>query len=623
MQQGLSLRMIIDQISRDKNIAPEVLIETVEAAILHAAKRSFGNSRELEARFNDETGDVDLFQYMVVAENVADPEREISVEDCQRCGLHAELGEELGFQVFYLEADAEKARQQDKEYGDLLKLKTYRRGFGRIAAQTAKQVIIQRVRDAERENIYNEYKDRKGELITGIVRRYERGNNIIVDLGRTEAILNSREQVPRESYRPGDRIVAYVKDIDKETRGPIIILSRTDIGLLIKCFEQEVPEIYEGIVRIVNAAREPGARSKIAVDSRDADVDPVGACVGMKGSRVQAVVQELRGEKIDIVPYDRDPARFVCNAIAPAEVSRVIIDEANGSMELVVPDDKLSLAIGRRGQNVRLASQLSGWRLDIISESKFRQIEEEAIAALASIEGIDEILAKTLYKLGFRSPEELIEADPSEFAGIPGLGGPEAAERIKAAAEVAMEQLRQRRIINASNRTEPLTERERLLFVRGVGERTIELLDAAGYRRVEDIYNEIDEDRLAIRTGLGLKKARQIKQGARDFIESEMKVIEAARAMAVARVEPEIVAEAGTESMVETGTESGSGSGIESGSGSGSGIESGTEQAPPPDVAGTDAGPSPRSVEDTARSAGAAEPPTAGPADGDQGEGLT
>jgi N utilization substance protein A len=334
---------------------------------------------------------------------------------------------------------------------------------------------------------------------------------------------------------------------------------------------------------------------------------------------VQAVVQELRGEKIDIVPYDRDPARFVCNAIAPAEVSRVIIDEANGSMELVVPDDKLSLAIGRRGQNVRLASQLSGWRLDIISESKFRQIEEDAIAALASIEGIDEILAKTLYKLGFRSPEELIEADPSEFAGIPGLGGPEAAERIKAAAEVAMEQLRQRRIINASNRTEPLTERERLLFVRGVGERTIELLDTAGYRRVEDIYNEIDEDRLAIRTGLGLKKARQIKQGARDFIESEMKVIEAARAMAVARVEPEIVAEAGTESMVETGTESVVETGIESGSG----IESGTEQAPPADVAGTDAGPSPRSVEDTARSAGAAEPPTAGPADGDQGEGLT
>jgi transcription termination/antitermination protein NusA len=533
MQQGISLRMIIEQISRDKGIGADVLVETVEAAILQAAKRTFGTNRELEARYNEETGDVDLFQYMVVSERVEDDEREISVADIQKIGLQAELGEELGFQVFYREEDADKAKQQDKEYGDLLKLKTYRRGFGRIAAQTAKQVIIQRVRDAERENIYNEYKDRKGELITGIVRRYERGNNIIVDLGRTEAALPGREQVPRESYRPGDRIVAYVKDIDREARGPLVILSRTDIGLLIKCFEQEVPEIYEGIVRIVSAAREPGARSKIAVHSRDSDVDPVGACVGMKGSRVQAVVQELRGEKIDIVPWDRDPARFVCSAIAPAEVSRVIIDEANGSMELVVPDDKLSLAIGRRGQNVRLASQLTGWRLDIISDSKFKQIEEEAITALATIEGINEILAHTLYKLGFRSPEEVVEADPSEFAGIPGLGGQEAAERIKAAAEVAMELLRQRRITEASRGTEPLTERERLLFVRGVGERTIDLLETAGYRTVEDVYREVDEDRLAIRTGLGLKKARQIKQGARDFIESEMKVIEAARAAAM------------------------------------------------------------------------------------------
>lgn len=541
MQQGISLRMIIEQISRDKGIGADVLIETVEAAILQAAKRTFGTNRELEARYNEETGDVDLYQYMVVSDRIEDDEREISLEDIQKIGLQAELGEELGFQVFYREEDADKAKQQDKEYGDLLKLKTYRRGFGRIAAQTAKQVIIQRVRDAERENIYNEYKDRKGELITGIVRRYERGNNIIVDLGRTEAVLPGREQVPRESYRPGDRIVAYVKDIDREARGPLIILSRTDIGLLIKCFEQEVPEIYEGIVRIVSAAREPGARSKIAVASRDADVDPVGACVGMKGSRVQAVVQELRGEKIDIVPWDRDPARFVCSAIAPAEVSRVIIDEANGSMELVVPDDKLSLAIGRRGQNVRLASQLSGWRLDIISDSKFKQIEEEAITALATIEGIDELLAHTLYKLGFRSPEEVVEADPSEFAGIPGLGGVEAAERIKAAAEVAMEQLRQKRITEASQGTEPLTERERLLFVRGVGERTIDLLETAGYRSVEELYNEVDEDRLAIRTGLGLKKARQIKQGAKNFIESEMKVIEAARAeaMEIAAVEDE------------------------------------------------------------------------------------
>jgi N utilization substance protein A len=545
--------MIIEQISRDKGIGADVLVETVEAAILQAAKRSFGIGRELEARYNEDTGDVDLFQYMVVAEEVEDEEREISIEEIRKRGLQADLGEELGFQVFYREEDADKARQQDKEYGDILKLKTYRRGFGRIAAQTAKQVIIQRVRDAERENIYKEYKDRKGELITGIVRRYERGNNIIVDLGRTEAVLPGREQVPRESYRPGDRIVAYVKDIDREARGPLIILSRTDLGLLIRSFEQEVPEIYEGIVRIVSAAREPGARSKIAVASRDSDVDPVGACVGMKGSRVQAVVQELRGEKIDIVPWDRDPARFVCNAIAPAEVSRVIIDEANGSMELVVPDDKLSLAIGRRGQNVRLASQLTGWKLDIISESKFKQIEEEAISALATIEGIDEYLANTLYKLGFRSPEEVAEAESSEFAGIPGLGGAGAAERIQSAAEIAMETLRQRRISEASSKTEPLTERERLLFVRGVGGRTLELLEGAGYRSVEDLYHEADEDRLAIRTGLGLKKARQIKQGARSFIESEMKVIEAAREAAVASGEIVETADDDAEGAAEQG----------------------------------------------------------------------
>jgi N utilization substance protein A len=245
-------------------------------------------------------------------------------------------------------------------------------------------VLIQRVRDEERDLIFNEFKDRKGELIKGVVRRFEKGNNLIVDLGRTEGILPFREQTPRETYRPGDRIVAYVKDIDREARGPQVILSRSDPRLVEKLFEAEVPEIYEGIVKIVACAREPGARSKIAVTSRDADVDPVGACVGMKGSRVQAVVQELRGEKIDIVPFDRDPARFVCAAIQPAEVNKVIVDEADGRMELVVPDEKLSLAIGRKGQNVRLAAQLTGWKLDIISESKFKQMEEEAVAASSS-----------------------------------------------------------------------------------------------------------------------------------------------------------------------------------------------------------------------------------------------
>ncbi|MGF1469034.1 MAG: transcription termination factor NusA [Sandaracinaceae bacterium] len=446
MQQGMSLQHIIEQVSKEKGLDPQVLIETMEQAIVTAAKRQFGVSRELEARYNEDTGNVDLFQWMTVVDEVENPEREISSVDARRYGFDAEEGEDLGFQIFYLAEDTEKARDEDRKYGDLLQLRQARQGFGRIAAQTAKQVIIQRVRDAERELIYNEYKDRQGELITGIVRRFERGSNIIVDLGGTEALLPTREQTPRESYRPGDRIVAYLKMIDREARGPQIILSRTDVNLLVKLFEMEVPEIYEGIVRIVAAAREPGARSKIAVTSRDSDVDPVGACVGMKGSRVQAVVQELRGEKIDIVPFDRDPARFVCNAIAPAEVSRVIIDETNVAMELVVPDAKLSLAIGRRGQNVRLASQLSGWRLDIISDTRFRQIEEQALDDLSRMSTVDEETAKSFYRMGFRSLDEVAEAPDAELVTVESIETPERAAEIRGDALQALETHRLERV---------------------------------------------------------------------------------------------------------------------------------------------------------------------------------
>jgi N utilization substance protein A len=538
-----SLLQAIEMVAKDKGIDKSRLIKTVEEAILKAAQSVFGPNREMEARFNEDTGQVDLFQYMTVVDDVSDDEREIALEDAVAAGLEAELGEELGFQIFWHPNDAKRASEQDKEFGDLLNVKQARAAFGRIAAQTAKQVLIQRVRDEERDLIFNEFKDRKGELIKGVVRRFEKGNNIIVDLGRTEGILPVREQTPRETYRPGDRIVAWVKDIDREARGPQVILSRSDPKLVEKLFEQEVPEIYEGIVRIVACAREPGARSKIAVTSRDADVDPVGACVGMKGSRVQAVVQELRGEKIDIVPYDRDPARFVCAAIQPAEVNKVIVDEADGRMELVVPDEKLSLAIGRKGQNVRLAAQLTGWKLDIISEQKFKQMEEEAISALQQIEGVSEAIARSMYRLGFRALEELAEASEQELAAIPGLGGAEAAQRIKDAAETTMERLRQQRILAASSRVEPLTERERLLFVRGIGERTIQLLDEAGYKTVEDLHRE-DEDKLAIKTGLGIKKARAIKQGAEHFLTSESKVIETARREAARVAKERAAAEA-------------------------------------------------------------------------------
>jgi N utilization substance protein A len=305
MNDGAALGLVLDQVSKDKNIDRAVLVETLEQAILTAAKRAFGMHREMEAKFNEETGRVDLFQIIVIVDQVT-PGRgvhavvpipagpivpaslestggnEVALEEAVRYGLKAEVGDELLFQIFYDEKDQAKAEEQDAKYGELLKLNRAWKGFGRIAAQTAKQVILQRVREAERENVFNQYKDRKGELISGIVRRFERGN-IIIDLGGAEAVLPVRDQVPRESYRAGDRIVAFVVDIDKTARGPQIILSRTHKGLLEKLFEMEVPEIYEKIVRIEASAREAGARSKIAVSSRDRDVDPVGACVGMKG----------------------------------------------------------------------------------------------------------------------------------------------------------------------------------------------------------------------------------------------------------------------------------------------------------------------------------------------------
>ncbi|MCB9576914.1 MAG: transcription termination/antitermination protein NusA [Polyangiaceae bacterium] len=547
---------IVEQVAQEKGIDKQILIETMEAAILKAAQAAFGPNRELEARFNEDSGHIDLFQYMTVVEEVEDPEREIALDVARKHGLEAEIGEELGFQVFWHPRDADKARQQDKDFGAVLDMKQARSAFGRIAAQTAKQVLLQRVRDAERDIIYNEYKDRQGQLIRGIIRRFEKGHNIIVDLGRTEGILPSREQTPRETYRPGDRVVAFVKDIDREARGPMIILSRASPRLVEKLFEAEVPEIYEGIVKIVSVAREPGSRSKISVTTRDSDVDPVGACVGIKGSRVQAVVQELRGEKIDIVPYDRDPARYIINAIQPAEVNKVIVDEADHRMELVVPDEKLSLAIGRKGQNVRLASQLTGWKLDIISESKFKQMEEESLQALREIDDVSEELARAMYRLGFRALEEIAEATVEELVPIQGVGTPEAAQDLKVRAEQAMERLRKSRIDEASSRAEPLTERDKLRFVRGVGMRTLQLLDEAGYKTVTDLARE-DPDRLAIRTGLGIKKARQVQNGAVYFMETEAKEIEEARLAHAARAaEAAPAAEPETASPTETPAES-------------------------------------------------------------------
>ena len=532
----VNLNLVLDQVAKDKGIDRAVLIATLEDAMKTAAKKHFGQDRELEAKYDADKGVVELFQAITVVDEIVDPVQavnQITTAEAHRKGMEVESGDELVFQIFYRDEDAAEAKAQDDQYGDILRLKTFRRGFGRIAAQTAKQVILQRTRDAERENVFNEYRDRKNEIVTGIARRFERGN-IIVDLGRAEAVLPVREQVPRETYRPGDRVQAYVLDVLRESKGPQIVLSRASVNLLTKLFEMEVPEIAEGIVVIEAAAREPGGRAKIAVSSRDSDVDPVGACVGMKGSRVQAVVQELRGEKIDIVPFDEDPARFVCSALAPAEVSRVIIDEANHAMELIVPDDQLSLAIGRRGQNVRLAAQLTGWKLDINSESRVRELREFASRSLGSLPGINEMLVETLYAHGFRQARDIADANAEMLAQMPGIDP----TRIPAMQEAARKRMvedqaelsrmdyerEQARLAEARRHPDELNQSERMARVRGVGEKTIEQLILAGYKTVEEIANEKDLAKLGDVPGVGIKKARQLKSAAENYLVEEAKL---------------------------------------------------------------------------------------------------
>lgn len=508
----MNLNEVIDQVGRDRGIDRAVLVETLEAALKTAAKKVFGEFRDIEAQFNEESGEIDLFLIVTVADQIENPYREITVAAArQHIDPNAEVGDELLFQIFYRDADLDRAREQDKRYGKLLNLESARRTFGRIAAQTAKQVIIQRVREAERQNIYEEFKDRKNELITGIVRRFEKGN-IIVDLGRADAILPGSEQTRRESYRPGDRIQGFVKDVNRTARDAQIVLSRTDPGLLIKLFEQEVPEIYEGIVKIVAVAREPGVRSKVAVYSTDSDVDPVGACVGMRGSRVQSVVQELRGEKIDIVPYHPDPARFVCNAISPAQVSKVLVDEARQAMELVVPDDQLSLAIGRGGQNVRLAANLSGWDLEIFSESRLKQLQADAKKQLLAFAGVNESMIDTLFALGYNKLEDISLAEPADLSMLPGFNDAASRAVIDAATVIVSRPKK-----DGVSLTEEDLERQALAQLRGVGDKVAEVLHAGGYTKPNHLLMEKDAKRMAALTGLDFKKCRQLLAAAQKW----------------------------------------------------------------------------------------------------------
>jgi len=405
------IKRVIEQVSRDKGIERHVLIQALEEALKSAARKKYGPKIDIEVQYSEETGELEVFQFKEVAEVVEEPMLQISLEEGRQLDAECEVGDSLG-----------------------TKMDTAT--FGRIAAQSAKQVIIQKLKDAEKDAVYTGFIDRRGEIINGIVQRIDRGD-IIVNLGQTEGVLPVREQVPKESYRRGDRIRALILEVLHESRGPQVVLSRTHPSFLITLFRTEVPEISEGIVSIMGASREPGVRAKIAVASSNSDIDPVGACVGMKGSRVQNVVQELRGEKIDIIPWHVDSAKFVCNALAPAEISRVIIDEDNKSMEVIVPDEFLSIAIGKKGQNVRLASKLTGWHLDVKSESTYNQTMQSGYNSLMALPGVGISLADALYEKGFYSAEEIGKASVEDLLQIRGIDETLAHSLIEAAQAAA------------------------------------------------------------------------------------------------------------------------------------------------------------------------------------------
>ena len=384
------LSLVIDQVSKDKNIERSLVIEALEQAMLAIARKNLGIGYDLEAHYTDETGEIEVFMFKQVVDEVKNPRTEISVEDAVKNDPDAIVGDSLG-------------------------LKVEKNIYGRIEAQVAKQVIFQKIKEIEHKNIFDEFNERRGEIVSGLVRKVEK-SMIIVDLGKTEAILPKQEQIYGETYKPNDRIRAVLSNIKMEKGGPKLILSRTSDEFLTKLFALEVPEIYDGVVKIARVARAPGFRSKIAVYTSDRDIDPVGACVGIKGFRIQSIINELRGEKIDIVPYSDNPAKLVVNALSPAEVSKVTVNEDTKTITVIVPDDQLALAIGKQGQNVRLATKITDYKIDISSESKAGKKDQSAYKSLIDIPGIGDIMAKLLYQSGYTSIENIANTSASELA---------------------------------------------------------------------------------------------------------------------------------------------------------------------------------------------------------------
>ena len=470
------LLQVADAVAREKSIDREEVLEAMEQAITKAGRAKYGHEKDIRAHIDRKTGEVRLARWTEVVEDgaVENEALQMPISVAQKIKPGIRVGEFIIDPLPPID-------------------------FGRIAAQTAKQVIVQRVREYERKRQYNEYKDRVGEIVNGIVKRTEYGN-LMVDLGRAEALLRRDELIPRETYRNGDRVRAYIYDVREEARGPQIFLSRTHPNFLAKLFAQEVPEIYDGIIEIKAVARDPGSRAKMAVVSHDSSIDPVGACVGMRGSRVQAVVQELQGEKIDIIPWSPDPATFVVNALAPAEVSKVVLDEENRRIEVVVPDDQLSLAIGRRGQNVRLASQLTRWDIDILTEAEESERRQEEFrrrsALFVEALDVDDVIAGLLVTEGFTSVEDLVLVPHEELAGIEGFD-----ESIAAELKRRAEDFIARRDAELSKKAKELGVSEELAAIHPFTPAMLVALGEKGVQTVDDLADLASDELIEILGG--------------------------------------------------------------------------------------------------------------------------
>jgi transcription termination/antitermination protein NusA len=463
----LELLQIADAVAREKSIDRKIVIEAMEEAIQKAAKSRYGAENDIRCEIDPRTGEAKLTRVLAVVEFVEVAETQISLPDA-------------------------KGRNPEAKIGDLIAETLPPLDFGRVAAQNAKQTIVQKVREAERDRQFGEYKDRLGEITNGTVKRVEYGN-VIVDLGRAEGIIRRDEMIPRENVRLGDRIRAYIYDVRREPRGPQIFLSRARSEFMAKLFAQEVPEIYDGVVEIKSVARDPGSRAKIAVVSKDSSIDPVGACVGMRGARVQAVVNELQGEKVDIIEWNPEAASFIVNALAPAEVSKVVLDEDSNRIEVVVPESQLSLAIGRRGQNVRLASQLTGWNIDILTEQEESERRQKEFAERSQVFmdalDVDETIAQLLVTEGFASVEEVAFVDQSEVGQIEGFTE-ETAEEIQGRAREYLERIETER----DTKRRELGVADELAQVHGMTTALMVTFGENGIKTLEDLADCATDD---------------------------------------------------------------------------------------------------------------------------------